>query len=415
MKLPWKPTPLSPIGLTLLLSTLLALGGCDPSGGEAEHGEHGEHGDEVFVLAAHKHDTAGETCFICDATKRDKGRLWCNEHARYEDRCWLCHPELEDKTRLWCKEHSLYEDECFLCHPEILEGGDAPKKTETSSDNHTTSEARSTQPPTMAPTTRVSMAELFCNEHGVAEIECAICQPGLASSLRPGEGLKIRFASAQSTFKAGVETAPPLVSDTAPGISVFSEVRYNENALARVTPQAPGIVRKVLVDVGSAVKAGDVLAELDSPELARAKSDYLARLQGVELAQIDLKRSQVLYENTQQALKISEGEISESDLEALSRLDLGLNRRDLLTTHAKFAAAKAAYEREKALLAQEIGSRADFQEAEAAYRMAWAEQLARPRVIQAATADTGAVGAADPRDALRGQCRAGAAVRARRV
>ncbi len=38
-------------------------------------------------------------CFICNPTMRDKGRLWCREHDRYEDRCWMCHPELEDKKR----------------------------------------------------------------------------------------------------------------------------------------------------------------------------------------------------------------------------------------------------------------------------------------------------------------------------
>ena len=65
------------------------------------------------------HDAPKEWCFICDASLRDKGRLWCKEHDRYEDRCWICHPEAQDKNRLWCEEHSLYEDECFLCHPEL--------------------------------------------------------------------------------------------------------------------------------------------------------------------------------------------------------------------------------------------------------------------------------------------------------
>src|SRR3990170_7057104 len=65
------------------------------------------------------HAAPKELCFICDASLREEGRLWCKEHNRYEDRCWECHPELQDKNRLYCKEHSLYEDECFLCHPEL--------------------------------------------------------------------------------------------------------------------------------------------------------------------------------------------------------------------------------------------------------------------------------------------------------
>ena len=67
--------------------------------------------------AEHTHEKVGETCFICDASKRDPKRLWCKEHSRYEDRCWECHAELRDPKRIYCKEHSVYEDECPICHP----------------------------------------------------------------------------------------------------------------------------------------------------------------------------------------------------------------------------------------------------------------------------------------------------------
>ena len=72
-------------------------------------------GSEATAIA-HKH-ADGESCFIEDPSKREAGRLWCKEHARYEDRCWDCHPELRDPKRYYCSEHGLYEDECFLCDP----------------------------------------------------------------------------------------------------------------------------------------------------------------------------------------------------------------------------------------------------------------------------------------------------------
>ena len=43
---------------------------------------------------------------------------------------------------------------------------------------------------------------LMCNEHGVAEHECAICHPDLASGLKPGEALKINLASNRSAEKS---------------------------------------------------------------------------------------------------------------------------------------------------------------------------------------------------------------------
>ena len=73
-----------------------------------------------------KHKAPKSECFICNPELREKGRLWCKEHERYEDRCWICHPEAQDKKRPYCNEHSLYEDECFLCHPELKKKQNKP-------------------------------------------------------------------------------------------------------------------------------------------------------------------------------------------------------------------------------------------------------------------------------------------------
>lgn len=91
------------LAVTLLLMTA-PLTACDNS-----------KAPEEAPASAHSHGNAEETCFICDASKRDAGRMWCKEHARYEDRCWECHPELREPKRAYCEEHHLYEDECHLC------------------------------------------------------------------------------------------------------------------------------------------------------------------------------------------------------------------------------------------------------------------------------------------------------------
>lgn len=205
---------------------------------------------------SHSHDDASETCFICDESKRDSGRLWCRGHDRYEDRCWLCHPELEDPDRAYCQEHFLYEDECFLCHPEMKESS--------CEDDH----CGNGHP--------AGGGELWCNEHGVAEIECGICQPQLASTLAPGEGLKIRMPSVESATKAGITTGTALAQEAQPLVEAFCETQYNLNALAKVTPLADGVLVSVLKDVGNVVKAGDVLAELHSTEIAVAKAEFLS-------------------------------------------------------------------------------------------------------------------------------------------
>ena len=231
--------------------------------------EHAHAQTEANVFAAtvtHDHDKTGETCFICDPTKRDKGRLWCKEHGSYEDRCWECHPELEDKTRPYCSEHSLYEDECFLCHPELK------KKTSTQK----TSTSMSAEDNIF--TASSSAPELFCNEHGVPEMACGICQPQLASTLQPGKSLLVRFPSETSADKAGIRTGRPLLRENMPGLQVLCEAQYNNNMLTKITPLANGIVHRVFVDVGDQILAGELLLELHSAEVAAAKSTYLSAL-----------------------------------------------------------------------------------------------------------------------------------------
>lgn len=251
-----------------------------------------ENREEATSQQAHAHAQAGETCFICDASKRDPGRLWCNEHARYEDRCWECQPQLEDKSRLFCEEHALYEDECFLCHPELIGGKEVPE-TESSSLDH-------------SPEAAHASTELFCKEHQVPEHECGICQPQRAASLEPGEELKVRFESVNATAKAGLRTALPESAEAQVSVRAVCEVRYNENEVARITPFVSGIVRRVLVDVGAAVKAGDVLVELHSAEIAAARTAFISAAVEAELRQLSFEREEGLA-----AKKIS----SEKDLQ----------------------------------------------------------------------------------------------------
>ena len=182
------------------------------------------------------HDVSVDLCYICDPSKREAGRLWCNGHDRYEDRCWICQPQLEDKDRLWCEEHSLYEDECFYCDPARADHG-----------TQQGSKGQSDAP------------VLWCKEHDVAELECGICQPQLAGQLAPGKSVKVRFASAESSSKAGIVTTHPTEGLAQPTVSAFFEVSYNRNKLALVTPLADGIVRAVHADVGQSVKKGDML------------------------------------------------------------------------------------------------------------------------------------------------------------
>ncbi len=259
--------------------------------------------------AAHNHASSGETCFICEPAKRDASRLWCKEHDRYEDRCWECQPQLEEKGRPYCEEHGLYEDECHLCRPDLKEPGEESEKS-----------SKATPPAGAA-------SELFCNEHRVPETECGICQPQLSAGLSPGDDLKVRFESLYSAAKAGIETVPARATDAQASVSALCEVTFNQNELVRITPLASGLLRRVLVDVGTEVETGDLLLELHSTDVAGAKAAYISAAVDLKLKEVACKRERRLAEKNIS----SDREVQEADAAcATAELTLSTTKQRLL-------------------------------------------------------------------------------------
>ncbi len=73
-----------------------------------------------------------------------------------------------------------------------------------------------------------------------------------------------------------------------------AEVVYDENRLAHVVPRVGGIVASVNASEGDVVAEGQVLAVLESRELADAKAIYLASLERLELAEENYARAEAL-------------------------------------------------------------------------------------------------------------------------
>jgi cobalt-zinc-cadmium efflux system membrane fusion protein len=212
------------------------------------------------VAARCAHGAPKVLCFFCDASLREKGRLWCGEHNRYEDRCWECHPDARDHSRSYCDEHFLYEDECFLCRPDLRAND-------------------SSRPAGNAPPGAPS---LQCEEHRVLESECGLCHPDLADALPPGRGLKVRFASPAAAEKAGVETASPRVEDVADVVECYAEIVFNQNRLARIVAPVSGVVKSVDADLGSRLGDGALLARLWSAAIGEAAAKAVLARQTLE-------------------------------------------------------------------------------------------------------------------------------------
>lgn len=78
-------------------------------------------------------------------------------------------------------------------------------------------------------------------------------------------------------------------------IELVGEVKANENALVRVMPLARGYISDVKVNLGDNVRKGQLLAVIQSRELAEIKGEYLSSEKHLELAQAEFTRSEELW------------------------------------------------------------------------------------------------------------------------
>lgn len=108
------------------------------------------------------------------------------------------------------------------------------------------------------------------------------------------EGVVWLSPEARVTF--GIE-----VTEAAPGklertITLPGEVRLNADKVAHIVPRVSGMVREVRKNLGDAVAPGEVIAVLDSRELADAKAADLAAASRHDLAKANIERIQKLFE-----------------------------------------------------------------------------------------------------------------------
>lgn len=134
----------------------------------------------------------------------------------------------------------------------------------------------------------------ICSEHRMPEAEDVLCNPGLMTTLLPGEGVKMRLATPEAAARAGVVIAPAKPAGMAGGPAIPAQVTYNRGRLAEVMALSGGTVRRVAAEPGQSVGTGALLAEIASPGAAIARGDYQAALGRLQLAETNVKREQEL-------------------------------------------------------------------------------------------------------------------------
>jgi len=194
-------------------------------------------------------------------------------------------------------------------------------------------------------------------------------------------------------FNIKLEIAGPEKLETY--VNLPGEIVVNADRLAHIVPRVPGIVRKVRNSLGDVVQPGRVMAILESSELGEAKTEFFTRKKQLEMSQVDLSRAKTIHDNTQtllQLLKVAPDTKTiagksdivllktptniEAVLNKTAGLDMGENRKLLISTYTRFLLTYETYKRERDLFEKKISSQSDYLIAESAFKSAQATYAA---------------------------------------
>ena len=170
--------------------------------------------------------------------------------------------------------------------------------------------------------------------------------------------------------KFGIELATAGPGKLATQVKLPGEIVLNADRLAHIVPQAHGIVREVKAKLGDTVRAGDVMAVLESPDLGEAKVEYLSRSAELSCCDTDLARVQAVRDNTLKLLEALKALPTLEELRRMNGSEIGENRSLLVSAYAELVFAEATYLREKGLRDKKISSEVELLAAESNYKKA---------------------------------------------
>lgn len=183
----------------------------------------------------------------------------------------------------WCEEHGVPESECVICNPELMPPGpDYGWCTEHGVSNcplHHPEVAELKKTPVITP------AVMQQADHALALRE----RPENNAACKVYQK-RIQFASNVAVQQAGVDVELVDQEPLTEWISGTGEIRYDPTRLANLSTRVPGTAWRVLRNVGDRVEEGEILAVVDAAEVGRLKSDLVKAIVAENLARKNFER-----------------------------------------------------------------------------------------------------------------------------
>jgi multidrug efflux pump subunit AcrA (membrane-fusion protein) len=98
--------------------------------------------------------------------------------------------------------------------------------------------------------------------------------------------------------QVGIEVAVAGPGDLDVTTELPGEVQVNGDRMAHISPRVGGVVKEVHASLGDTVRAGQLLAVLESSELADAKAAFLAATERLRLANATFDREERLFHSS---------------------------------------------------------------------------------------------------------------------
>lgn len=236
-----------------------------------------------------EHNVPDSRCIKCHPELLGENKAdWCREHGVPESKCTLCHPEIlkTGVTGDWCPEHGVPESSCTICHPEVAVKGTPPADQDS---------VRVTQ---SQPTSTAASAALHNPAAaGTSEGGTPARKPGKDPKTCQTHALKVQFASMAAVRKAGIRLGSVTQRRMRAVVNAPSEAEYDRTHYVQISSPVFGRVWRVDREVGQPVRAGDVIALIDAPEVGKAKAELLQQLAEVELKSKSFARAKDLVES----------------------------------------------------------------------------------------------------------------------
>jgi membrane fusion protein, heavy metal efflux system len=156
-------------------------------------------------------------------------------------------------------------------------------------------------------------------------------------------------------------------------LSFPGEIALDPDRVAHVVPCALGIVREVGKTLGDTVSAGEILAWIESADLAQAKLEFFSREAEVGCCEIEVPRAREIFESVNRLLALLKSNPTEEAFRELAGLEMGDYRGKLITAYAGLVAAETAFDRERGLREKDISSGQDLVAAKSEFQRARAE------------------------------------------